>query len=174
VSIVGQDPTPGVCVRHPRRQTALRCGKCGDFICTKCAVQTPVGARCRSCAQLKRLPQFDVGLVLTARSTIAGFVVSVVMWLFTGYVAYLRFFLSILVGAAVGEVMSRLARRRTSRTLEALAVASVVAGLAISDLFRWRDNPHLLWTGLRDDPSFALTLLLPAAIASYVAVIKLR
>lgn len=112
--------------------------------------------------------------MLTARSTIGGFVVSVVMWLFTGYVAYLRFFLSIVVGAGVGEVMSRLARRRTSRILEALAVASVVAGLAISDLFRWRDNLHFLWTGLRDDPSFALTLLIPAAIASYVAVIKLR
>ena len=112
--------------------------------------------------------------MLAARSTIAGFLVSVVMWLFTGYVAYLRFFLSILVGVAVGEVMSRLARRRTSRTLETLAVASVVLGLVISDVFRWRDNLQLLWTGLRDDPSFALTFLIPAAIASYVAVIKLR
>jgi hypothetical protein len=112
--------------------------------------------------------------LLTARSSIAGFVVSAVLWLFTGYVAYLRFFLGILVGAAVGEVMSRLARRRTSRTLEVMAVVSVVAGLAISDLFRWRDNLQVLATGLRDDPSFALTLLIPAAIASYVAVIKMR
>ncbi len=37
------------CVNHPHVETHLRCNKCGQPICTRCAVQTPVGYRCRDC-----------------------------------------------------------------------------------------------------------------------------
>nr|HID13538.1 hypothetical protein [Anaerolineae bacterium] len=40
---------PLYCVNHPSRETYLRCNKCGQPICVKCAVQTPVGYRCRDC-----------------------------------------------------------------------------------------------------------------------------
>ena len=37
------------CVNHPNVETRLRCNKCGDPICVKCAVLTPVGYRCSAC-----------------------------------------------------------------------------------------------------------------------------
>ncbi|RLC92274.1 MAG: hypothetical protein DRI77_13065 [Chloroflexi bacterium] len=40
---------PLYCVNHPKVETYLRCNKCGRPICTKCAVRTPVGYRCRDC-----------------------------------------------------------------------------------------------------------------------------
>jgi hypothetical protein len=133
-------------------------------------IQTPVGARCRECAQLRKLPQFQADPVLIIRSTVAGFAVSAVCWYFLSYVAFLRFFLSILVGAAIGETMSRLAKRRDNLFLEAGAVAAVVAGLLLVETLRFSD----FWTAAGIDQSVSVSLAIPALIASFVAVVKLR
>lgn len=175
MSVAGPDVTaPEVCVNHPRRETALHCGKCGVPICTRCTVQTPVGVRCRSCARLKRLPQFDVSPLLLLRSALVGLPVSIVAWFVASYVGYLQFVLAVLVGVAVGEVMSRLARRRTSRALEVLTVVVVVAGLGVAQVVRALAELPLLVTALGQSPSFFIALLFPAVIASFVAVVKLR
>ena len=39
------------CSVHPDRETTLRCNKCGRPMCPQCAVQTPVGYRCRECVR---------------------------------------------------------------------------------------------------------------------------
>ena len=170
MSVSSLEPAP--CMNHPRRVTGLRCGKCGNPICTACMVQTPVGVRCRSCAQLKRLPQFDIGGLLLARSFLVGLVVSVAVWIPVAAVSFLSFFLAILVGAAVGEVMSRMANRRTGLVLEVAAVVAVVLGMLVVDMLLGR-LPALA-VGAIMVPGFVLTLLLPAVVASFVAVLKLR
>jgi|WetSurMetagenome_2_1015567.scaffolds.fasta_scaffold115416_2 hypothetical protein len=48
------------CACHPDVETNLACGKCGKPICPRCMVQTPVGARCRGCAHLYKLPTYRV------------------------------------------------------------------------------------------------------------------
>lgn len=45
---------PMYCVNHPNVETYLRCNKCGRPICTKCAVGTPVGYRCRDCVNAQQ------------------------------------------------------------------------------------------------------------------------
>jgi hypothetical protein len=161
------------CARHPGRETALRCGKCGVPICVRCVVQTPVGGRCPTCANLRRLPQFDVGLGLTARAVLGGLAASLVGWYLLSFVPYLRYFLSILVGVAVGEGMSRLARRRTSVVLEVAAVAVVVVGLLVIEMLRMGDGARL-FRDMADQPGLGLAIVLPGVIASLVAVVKLR
>lgn len=37
------------CYKHPRRTTVLRCIRCDNPICTRCAVDAPVGFQCRAC-----------------------------------------------------------------------------------------------------------------------------
>src|SRR5258705_13762655 len=37
------------CTVHTNVQTSLRCNKCNRLMCTKCAVLTPVGYRCKEC-----------------------------------------------------------------------------------------------------------------------------
>jgi hypothetical protein len=168
------EPLTVTCVNHPKQETAVRCGKCGKPICTRCMVSTPVGMRCRDCAQLRRLPQFDVGPNLLLRALPAGLATSALAWYIVAYIPLFRFFLGILVGAAVGEVMSRLSRRRSNRVLEAGAVLDVVAGFFVALALH---SPGSAGTAIADvttSTGLQLAVLLPLVLASIVAVVKLR
>jgi hypothetical protein len=162
-------PVAAACFNHPRRETMVRCGKCDRPICVRCMLQTPVGMRCGECAQLRRLPQFDVDIGLLARSAGGGLVVSTLAWLLVTYVSFLSFFAAILVGFAVAAVMSPMAKRRTSRRLEVVAVSAVIAGLFIAYYLRFA------LSGGGSVGSLGITrLILPLVIASFFAVVRLR
>jgi hypothetical protein len=104
------------------------------------------------------------------RATAAGLAVSVVGWFLLSYVIFLRYFLAILVGVTVGETMSRLARRRDNIFLESGAVIAVVAGLFLVETLRFPD----FWTLVRVDQATSVGVAIPALVASFVAVVKLR
>ncbi len=162
-------PIAEACVNHPRRETMVHCGKCDRPICVRCMIQTPVGMRCRECAQLRRLPQFDVDAPLLARSATGGVAASTLAWLLVAYVSYLSFFAAILVGFAVAAAMSPLAKRRTSRPLEVVAVSSVVAGLFIAHYVRFA-----LFGGLPLNSLSTTGVVVPLVLASFIAVVRLR
>lgn len=42
------------CKRHPSEPTRLSCSSCGDPVCPRCAVPTPVGQKCPACAKQAR------------------------------------------------------------------------------------------------------------------------
>jgi hypothetical protein len=112
-------------------------------------------------------------LGLTARAVLGGLAASIVGWFLLSYLPYLRYFLSIFVGVAVGESMSRLAKRRTSVALEVAAPAVVVIGLLAIEIFRAGDGTRL-FQDIANQPGVAMALVLPGVIASFVAVVKLR
>jgi hypothetical protein len=169
-----EESVTAACVNHPRQETAVRCGKCAKPICTRCMVSTPVGMRCRECAQLRRLPQFDVGPNLLVRAVPAGLAASTLAWFIVAYIPFFRFFLGILVGAAVGEVMSRLARRRSNVVLEASAVMAVVAGFFAAVALHDPGAAGADIAGIATNTGLQLGVLLPLVLASIVAVVKLR
>ena len=81
------------CAIHPEVETNLSCGKCGQPICPKCMVQTPVGARCPNCAKLYKLPTYRVstGYYLRAIGTALGMaIVCGLVWEFLNYIARTR------------------------------------------------------------------------------------
>ena len=47
------DSGPLYCYRHPKSETYIRCNRCDEPICTRCAVQTPFGFKCRQCGLVK-------------------------------------------------------------------------------------------------------------------------
>lgn len=56
-ALTGDDePAALRCYRHPDRETWVRCGRCDQPICTQCAMQGPVGFRCRQCGKPARDP----------------------------------------------------------------------------------------------------------------------
>ncbi len=126
------------CANHPDTETHLRCSRCGKPICVRCVIQTPVGGRCRQCADLKRPPMFQVGKGRFLKASAAGTVVALV----GGYLLALLgqggalfgfgSLLVVLLGYLVGEAVSYGAGRRISRELVWLAggltVLGVVAG----------------------------------------------
>lgn len=129
--------TANHCARHPQVETELQCGKCGTLICPRCIVQTPVGARCRDCANMKRPPMYAVSSGSLARlvgvALAAGIGVGV-LWgvLLPSAVSFLGFFV-IFAGLGLGYLMSsavdRLAHKRGP-----LAQGAAVAAVAIAYL----------------------------------------
>jgi rhomboid protease GluP len=48
-TIAEAETGPLYCYRHPKTETSLRCNRCNQPICPKCAHRTPVGFRCPEC-----------------------------------------------------------------------------------------------------------------------------
>jgi hypothetical protein len=116
------------CQNHPNVLTAVGCGKCGAHLCPRCMVFTPVGVRCRDCAQMRKPAQFDVPAERLALVGIAALATAVVAWLIALQAFFFIWLMAILVGLAVGEVASRVAKRRVSRPLEVVVGAAIVGG----------------------------------------------
>ena len=103
------------CAAHPDTETNLKCGKCGKPICPRCMVQTPVGARCRDCAKLSKLPTYRVSKMYYLRAASAALgmaIVGGIIWgIIEGFITsfFFGFFSLILaagVGYAIGEIIS--------------------------------------------------------------------
>ena len=159
-------PQTTYCPRHRKTETALRCGKCGTPVCPRCVVHTPVGMRCPDCAQLRRLPTFDVSLPVLARSAAAGLGVAVAAGLAFVFLSplllrlpFLDFIALVAAGYAVGEAVSAASNRRRGRALRwTAALCVLVTFVVIVTLIR-----GLLGVG-------AISYLLALAFSIYVAV----
>ncbi len=125
------------CARHPDVETNLTCGKCGTPICPKCLVQTPVGARCPKCANVRRLPVYDVSTTYYTRATVAalgGGAALGAIWYFIQYYAFGGWFLFLIaagVGYAVGEIVSRSVNRKRGRGLQVVAAGGVITSYIV-------------------------------------------
>jgi hypothetical protein len=120
------------CANHPATQTMLRCNRCNKPICTRCAVQTPVGYRCKQCVGRQQAVYFTGGPGDYAIGATIAFVLGgAATFLMTLLGAW--FFGLILgpsAGLAIAEVVRLAVRRRRSRHLW-LAVAIGICAAAV-------------------------------------------
>ena len=125
------------CEAHPSVETGLACSKCGKSICPRCLYQTPIGARCRECANIRRLPMYHISVAYLARGAGAALVAGVAVGGLWGVFVPFRgiFFLGLLaglgVGYAVGEAVSQATNRKAGPPLQALAATGVVVAYLI-------------------------------------------
>lgn len=127
------EPEEVFCARHPRVETRLRCGRCETPICPKCLVSTPVGARCRSCARVKRFA-LAAGPADLARAAALGLAVAAVGGLVASFIPFLGLLAVAFVGFLVGEAVSVSARRRRGPELAVLAIVCLVLGFAFGPI----------------------------------------
>ena len=124
------------CARHPNVETNLRCGKCDQFICPKCAVQTPVGARCPDCAKLARLPTFQVSVVDHLKLAGVGLGLAVgggLLWqALTSYASVFSLIVFLGIAYAVSELGSIAVNRKRGKGLQIIACASVAIGYLVA------------------------------------------
>src|ERR1051325_8745741 len=121
------------CANHPKEITYVRCGRCDKPICVRCMVDSPVGKKCRECAQnrthvTESNPQ-QVTLAFLAATAVAiplGFVMQ-----FTGF-----FVAPFVYGYLVGEVALRAGQRRRSLAMQAAAGCAALLGGLIGMLPR--------------------------------------
>lgn len=128
------------CTAHPEVETNLTCSKCGKPICPKCLVQTPVGARCRKCAHLSKLPTYQVPLHYYLRATGAALGLAVAIGLIWGVLQsllpflYLNLLLASGVGYAIGEAIGLSVNRKRGRGLAIVAGVAVVISFVVNML----------------------------------------
>jgi hypothetical protein len=127
------------CERHPNVETNLLCGRCETAICPRCMVMTPVGARCPKCAQVRRLPTFQVGANMVLRAIGVGIVFAVgvgALWGFVNSFNFLRGFFDLIImmviGYFAGEVISNATNRKRGVSLQIVAGVTVFLTWAFS------------------------------------------
>jgi hypothetical protein len=126
------------CATHPSVETDLACGKCGKAICPRCLVHTPVGARCRGCANIRRLPTYNISAQFMLRGLAGAAVSGAVLgglWAIIPFGAgfYFGLFVGLGLGYAVGEVVSVAANRKAGPPLQVVAALGVIIAYLVRD-----------------------------------------
>lgn len=165
------------CARDPEVETNLTCGRCGTPICPKCLVQTPVGARCLKCADLKRLPTFEITNGQYLKAIVVGLALSVIVGISWGWlrdiVSSLFFGLQfsvlwgIPVGYVIGELLSLSVNRKRGRVLQVISAIVVILSYIVSRA-EFSAGVYLVF------PHFILWDLLGIALGIYIAISRLR
>ena len=140
-----------LCSRHPDRETSLRCNRCEQPMCIKCAVLTPTGYRCVDCVKsLQKVfdnvqPQdyvFAIGLAV------------LLTFLGSRLVAWVGFFTILVVpfiGTVIAEIIRAVIQRRRGRRLFQLVAVGAAAGAILPILFALLTYGFyfgLIWQGL--------------------------
>jgi hypothetical protein len=107
----------------------LRCNRCGRPMCSKCAVKTPVGYRCKQCVREQQDVFFNAQMI--DYFVAAG--ISLVISFFAAAIAarlFLLFaiFVGPVAGGVIGTVVWRATGKRRGRYTSIFVGAAVVAG----------------------------------------------
>jgi hypothetical protein len=119
------------CTVHPTVEAHLRCNRCGRPMCTKCAVLTPVGYRCKECVRQQQDKFFTAQvldyIIAAAASLVisffAAFILSRIGWFFI-----IAFFIAPAAGAMIGRAVLQLTGKRRGRYTGAVVGTGVVLG----------------------------------------------
>ncbi len=121
------------CTVHPTIETSLRCNKCGRYMCSRCAVRTPVGYRCKECVH----QQQDTFFTATRGDYLIAAAVAFGLSLPIGYVmTRIGFLLLIIIlsfpaGGLIGDVAARATGRRRGRYTWLVVGAAIVLSAVV-------------------------------------------
>ena len=132
----GQLTPESFCVNHPQTATSLRCNRCGNPICVKCAVRTPVGYRCKSCVKGQQAAfytavpsDYVIAAIITLPLAAIGQFIGPMLWFF-----------ALFAGPIAGGVIADLVWRATGKRRGQYTWLVVAAGLIVGAV------PAAAWT----------------------------
>lgn len=130
------------CANHPNTASKLRCGRCEAVVCPRCMVHAPVGMRCPDCAQLRRLPTYEVTGGYLARALATGLALAagtgVALALLSPVLHRVPFLDTIAIAGAgylIGWTISAAVNRKRGRTLKLVAGGAALVAFSIMWLF---------------------------------------
>lgn len=117
---------PRYCMRHPKVETLVSCAGCGGPICTRCLIATPVGYKCRDCAQLRRPALYSLSGRQYARVIPGAIALALAMGYVLSFSPFLGLLGGIIVGVLIGAALRRLSGYKRGLEMEVIASATVV------------------------------------------------
>jgi hypothetical protein len=145
------------CKNHPKTETRLRCNKCGEPICIKCARRTPVGFRCPQCLHSQQAVFYTATVVDYVIAAVISLVLGAVAAYLMGFLGwFFAIFLGPIAGGLIAEGVFRAMGGRRGRWVGVTVVACLVLSALVLAL------PFILYVLLAPsvNPTFWLTLLL--------------
>lgn len=140
------------CANHPNVETVLRCNRCNKPICVQCAVQTPVGYRCKECvAELQahyfNAQSWDYPIAAAVTLFLSIFVGAFLPWLMSmlPYGWLFVFFLTPPVSGGIAEAARRAVGRRRGKYMWLVASAAGVLGGLLGLVILWWQIGVMPW-----------------------------
>lgn len=161
-------PSTLYCATHATVETLLRCSKCGKPICQRCGIRTPVGLRCRECAQMRRPPSYVLGPLHYLVAVVVGLPAATVAGLIMAQMGfYLAFFLGAGAGGLIAEMVYRATRGKRGPALAAVVAGCIIVGALASSVILSVGFGRVPFAALLNWP-FLLELLLRSNVVYVV------
>ena len=155
------------CVNHPKTETLIRCSKCLDPICLKCAVRTPVGLRCPKCARVGRSPLYALGPQDYLIAAAVGLVLSLIAGAIVVQLGILfALLLAMPVGGIIAEAVLRSTHGKRGRSMQIITAVCIALG-AVLGPWLWRAVSAGTLQALPGNPLSYLASLLNVNVALY-------
>ena len=116
------------CHYHPNRKTTLRCNRCSKAICTRCAIKTPVGYRCKECVKEQQAGFYSAQWLDYMLAAVVALPLAVIAAYIIPSIGWLTIFVAPFAGMAIAEAVRFVTRRRRGRWMALLVAACIVAG----------------------------------------------
>jgi cytochrome bd-type quinol oxidase subunit 2 len=132
---MSESEEPMYCVNHPKTETRLRCNRCGNPICPKCVVQTPVGFRCKQCVKGQQAVFYSATSLDYVIAVVIGLVASIIAaFIISAVGIFITLFLAPAVGGVIAEVVRWATGRRRGRRVWLVVSACIVVGALVAAL----------------------------------------
>lgn len=128
------------CKNHANTETLLRCNKCNEPICMKCAVQTAVGYRCKECIRgvqdkFFNAERMDYPIAFLTSLVVTAIASPIAALLLGSLGIFLAIIIMMFVGSGAGGMLAQIVRRavgkRRGRYLRHFMIGGVVAGILV-------------------------------------------
>jgi hypothetical protein len=116
------------CFYHPKRTTTLRCNRCSKAICTRCAIKTPVGYRCKECIKEQQAGFYSAQWFDYLLATVIALPLAVFAAYIVPSIGWLTIFVAPFAGMAIAEAVRFVTRRRRGRWMALWVAACILAG----------------------------------------------
>jgi hypothetical protein len=116
------------CANHPQTETLLRCNRCEKPICSRCAILTPTGYRCKECVRGQQqvfdtANWVDYPLALGVALVLSG----IASWL-CSFIGFLTILAAPTAGMIIAAAVRMVVRKRRSKRLFQWVGVSVALG----------------------------------------------